>query len=146
MQRKTKKKKSTLPVSYTHLVRKLIEIFTGQTIPSLVQGEEYVQAHDSFSHWISYLVNSELYCNGYGMGTSFVAELYLAFGRIGVLFGSAAIGLLIFKLSKTNIRSLSVGSTALKMQLIYYLFTLPRSGLFDCATNLLYLLLSLIHI
>ena len=122
------------------LVRKLIEIFTGQAIPSLVQGEEYVQAHDSFSHWISYLVNSELYCNGYGMGTSFVAELYLAFCRIGVLFGSAAIGLLIFKLSKTNIRSLSVGSTALKMQLIYYLFTLPRSGLFDCATNLLYLL------
>ena len=122
------------------LVRKFIEIFTGYAAPSLAQGEEYVQAHDSFAHWISYLVNSELYCNGYGMGTSFVAELYLAFGRIGVLFGSAGIGLLIFKLSKTNIRSLSVGSTALKMQLIYYLFTLPRSGVFDCATNLLYLL------
>ena len=120
------------------LVRKIIEFATGASSESFVQGVDYVNAHDSFSHWISYLVNSELYCNGYGMGSSYIAELYLAFGFIGVCIGGLSLGIVIAILSGIDLSSYSVTGKAIKLFLIYNLFTLPRSGLFETATNFLY--------
>lgn len=124
------------------IARKLLS-FIGISSQSLVQGEEFVQAHDSFSHWISYLVNSELYCKGYGMGSSYIAELYLAFGFIGVCIGGLLLGMVIAKLSSIDIMSYSVFCKAISLFFIYNLFTLPRSGLFETATNFLYFLCAL---
>ncbi len=126
------------------LVRKIISVATGASAESLVQGVDYVNAHDSFSHWISYLVNSELYCNGYGMGSSYIAEVYLAFGFIGVCVGGLLLGVIIAKLSSLDLSSYSVFGKAIKLFFIYNLFTLPRSGLFETATSFLYFVCALL--
>ncbi len=126
------------------LIRKILSIISGTASESLVQGIDYVNAHDSFSHWISYLVNSELYCNGYGMGSSYIAELYLAFGFLGVCIGGLLLGIAIAKLASVDFSSYSVFGKAIKLFFIYNLFTLPRSGAFETATSFLYFISALL--
>ncbi len=126
------------------LIRKILSIISGTASESLVQGIDYVNAHDSFSHWISYLVNSELYCNGYGMGSSYIAELYLAFGFLGVCIGGLLLGIAIAKLASVDLSSYSVFGKAIKLFFIYNLFTLPRSGTFETATSFLYFISALL--
>ena len=119
-------------------VQQIKSVLFGISTPDLAQGLEYVQANDLFSHWISYLVNQELYVNGYGMGTSFIAELFIAFGVIGVVIGGLLLGKAIAYMSAVNINGMSIEKNAIILYLAYNLFTLPRSGLFDTATNILY--------
>lgn len=126
------------------LVRKILEISTGVSVPTYAQGLDYVNTHDSFSHWISYLVNSDLYCKGYGMGSSYLAELFLAFGLFGVALGGIVLGIVIAKFSLVDLRSPNLYKKAFVMFFIYNLFTLPRSGAFETSTNLLYFICALL--
>lgn len=116
----------------------------GIEIPSYVQGVDYIAHSDSFAHWISYIVNPDLYVKGYGMGSSFIAELYLAFGVVGVIVGAVFIGRIIAGLTSFNINKTSVVKNAVMLFFAYNLFTLPRSGVFDTATELLYFLCAVI--
>ena len=54
-------------------------LITGNT--SVGQGMEYLQQHNSFSHWISYITQPSLYLSGHGLGSCYLAEVYLAFGK-----------------------------------------------------------------
>lgn len=116
----------------------IIVILTGKS--GVSQGLEYLQNFDSFSHWISYLTQPSLYCAGYGMGSSYLAEIYLAFGNIGVTIVSVLLGLLICKLSEETFSN-SVLEESIKYVLIKNLFTLPRGGLFSWFSDFTYLII-----
>lgn len=105
---------------------------------SSAQGMVYLQQHNSFSHWISYMTESSLYLSGHGMGSCYLAEVYLAFGIVGVLFISVLIGWVIEKLNRMSFNS-NFFRSALIFFIVRNLFTLPRAGLLSWMSNLVYL-------
>lgn len=124
------------------LIRLFISVFTGKSVTSSAQGMNYLMQHDTFSHWLSYIVNPELYLSGYGMGSSYIAETYMAFGVVGVAVFSFLLGILIKKFKDMNNDSNKVYRKALIMFFVYNLFMLPRGSVFSSATDLLYLAFS----
>ncbi|NLG92875.1 MAG: O-antigen polysaccharide polymerase Wzy family protein [Clostridiales bacterium] len=59
-----------------------------------VQNSEFVQTTHNFGHALTYMVDPDRYLSGGGFGTSYVAEAYVAYGGLGVIFVSAMIGLI----------------------------------------------------
>lgn len=106
---------------------------------SVPQGLKYLELHHSFSHWLSFLTESSLYLSGHGMGSSFLAELYLAFGLIGPFLGSAIVGWIIDALNKLDFKD-NIFKTALGFFLVRRLFTLPRDSMFSWVGSVVYLL------
>lgn len=78
------------------------------------------------------------------MGTSFIAELYIAFGIVGVILVSLGIGWAISALSSINVNNTKISKNAIMLYFAYNLFVLPRSGLFDIATDLLYFIFAIL--
>lgn len=109
----------------------------------VAQGAAYVAQHDSFSHWISYLTSNTLYSQGYGMGSSYLAEVYLAFGVTGVAVIAWFLGRLISLLSRTVLERNAIFKNMLVFFFVQKLFTLPRSGLFSWFGELVYLLIGM---
>lgn len=105
------------------------------------QGIEYLTKNNDFSHWISYIVCPELYLNGYGMGSCYIAEVYLAWGVIGVIIISFFLGTLICRLDTLKIQSENPFSCSTYMCIIFYIFVLPRSSLLSVVQPLFYVLL-----
>ena len=110
-----------------------------------VQGPDYVQNFDNFSHWISFLTNSELYMLGYGMGSCYLAEAYLSFGLFGVFMVSVLVGVVLSCITNVNLGA-SVFNSSIACLLVQNVFTLPRSGLFGWFGDFIYLLVSLCFI
>ncbi len=106
----------------------------------LPQGVGYLNTHFDFSHWISYLTEPSLYLSGRGMGSCYLAEIYLAFGLIGVLLISAFLGHVISVFSKIEIGKVGVFNEAIYFLLIKSMFTLPRDGLFSWFGAFIYLM------
>lgn len=111
-------------------------ILTGKT--STGQGMAYLNQHNSFSHWISYLTQSSLYLSGHGMGSCYLAETWLAFGVIGVFLVSIVMGWVINKLNSIEFND-NVFRSGLVFFIVRRLFTLPRDGLFSWTSSLIYL-------
>lgn len=126
------------------IIREIIALVGGAPTPSVPQGEMYLQLHDSFSHWLSYIVNPDLYLSGYGMGTSFIAETYFAFGTIGVVVVSVGLGIFIRKIGFFYNEDNKVFAKAIKLFFAYKLFIIPRGSLFACATDFLYLIAAIL--
>lgn len=104
---------------------------------SLGQGYGFLASSNNFSHWLSYLTEENLYMLGYGMGSSYIAELYLAMGLLGVGIGSYALGVTIFYLD--NSLSNKLFKNSLILLLVTSIFTLPRSSFFGWFGNFVYL-------
>lgn len=118
----------------------IVNILLGK--PSVPQGMAYLQLHNSFSHWISYITESSLYLSGHGMGSSYLAEVWLAFGMGGVILVSVAVGWVVNKLNSFVFTENIFGS-AFTFFMIRRLFTFPRDGMFSWAgSNLLYMLVT----
>lgn len=115
----------------------LVNILLGKT--SSAQGMTYLQQHHSFSHWISYMTDSSLYLSGHGMGSSYLAEVWLALGMAGVFIASILIGWVIHKLNTVQFTD-NVFRSAFIFFLVRRLFTLPRDGMFSWVSSLLYML------
>ena len=105
-----------------------INLFNGNG--GVPQGALYLLKFDSFPHWISFLTSSSYYLRGHGMGTSYLAELYLAFGFVGVGVFSILLGKIIYILQNTNFNQ-NFYRITLSFFFISRLFTLPRSGAFE---------------
>lgn len=73
--------------------------YTGNTVENALYG-------NSLAHSLSYLVLKEQYLQGYGVGSSYIAELYNAFGFVGVFSGSILIGNVLGKYRNYNERHL----------------------------------------
>ena len=126
------------------VIRKIGELFLGlPPYQSHPQGLEYLAQSNSFSHWISYIVSPDLYLKGHGMGTSYIAELWFAFGVGGVLIGSLALGMIVKRISKFDKQD-NIYVNALKMFFAYQLLSLPRGGVFGWANSLLYVFVSFV--
>ena len=54
--------------------------------------EEYALSGQSFMHTISYLISPDNYLQGHGYGSSYIAELYVDFGYIGIALGNLFLG------------------------------------------------------
>ena len=112
-------------------------ILTGKK--SVPQGLEYLQLHNSFSHWLSYLTEPSLYLSGHGMGSCYLAESYLAFGLPGVLLISIMLGWVINKLD-----SFQFNKNPFVIGFVFFLarriFTLPRDSLFSWVSSSVYLI------
>lgn len=70
-----------------------IEGYRAQTIDSIVYG-------NSFADDISYYLSPQRFLNGWGYGSSYLAEFYLDGGYIGVIIGSAIMGVILFLLTR----------------------------------------------
>lgn len=105
----------------------------------IAQGMEYIESFHSFSHQISFIVEPSLYLAGYGMGSSYIAEVYLAFGVLGVCIVSTFLGKMISVFENCSLRG-NVFVNASYFVLVKSLFALPRSGLFDWFSDMIYLL------
>lgn len=110
---------------------------------SSAQGMTYLQQHNSFSHWISYMTDSSLYLSGHGMGSSYLAEVWLSFGIIGVSVASVFIGWVINKLNNVHF-NVNVFRSAFVFFLVRRLFTLPRDGMLSWVGSLVYMLFTYI--
>lgn len=108
-------------------------------IESFPQGISYIKAHNSFPDWISYLTDAQLYITGHGMGSCYLAEVYLAFGLGGIIAVSIILGKVLQILNGVSLQE-NVYRTAFMFYVVKNLFTLPRSGLFSWVGNLPYLL------
>ena len=105
------------------------------------QGIEYLYNFNNFSHWISYLTHASLYTSGHGMGSCYLAELYFAFGCMGVFAGSIVVGFFLNYMTQLNLYD-SIFKTSTVFLLVKSLFALPRSGFFSWFGNYTYLLVA----
>lgn len=88
--------------------------------------KEYAQNTHSFAHMISYVSKPDLYLDGHGQGSAYLAELYQDFGYIGVIIFNYLLGayMAIFnKIYKVN--SLF---TAMMFLSFYVMFFMPRAA------------------
>lgn len=135
-------RKEMFPVSgVVFLLNPLINNVAGNFVlhkTAVAQGVGYLSQHYSFSHWISYMTEPSLYLSGHGMGSSYLAEVYLAFGLVGVLLVSFIIGWMISKLNRIRLTD-NIFRTGLVFFIVRRLFTLPRDGLLSWTGSLIYL-------
>lgn len=118
-------------------------ILTGKS--GITQGINYLANFNNFSHWISYFTEPSLYKSGHGMGSCYLAEIYVAFGCIGVFCVSIVIGAIISYMSKIKLKG-SIFRNAIIFFMIQSLFTLPRSGLFDWVSDVTYFFVAFVLI
>lgn len=81
----------------------------------------------SFGDAVTYKVHPTMYLNGYGMGSSYVAELYYDFGYVGVCIVNFFIGAFLRKLAQLNKKN--VLQIAIMLSLFYYMTRMPRGSL-----------------
>ena len=112
-------------------------ILTGKM--GIQQGYDYLESFNSFSHWISYLTEPSLYLSGHGMGSCYLAEVFLAFGSIGILIIAVILGKIISLLENISLTD-HIFKNAIYFILLKALFTLPRDGLFSWFSDFIYLL------
>lgn len=128
------------------ITRKIFSFITGYSGEAVAQGLEYLTRHNTFSHWLSYIVNPDLYLSGYGMGSSYISELYFAFGIIGIIVFGFVLGFVIKKCGNVFSSANGIYVKAFVMFFVYNLFILPRASVFSAATDLLYFIAALIVI
>ena len=93
------------------------------------QGNGFLDNYHNFSHWISYLVSPYYYLNGHGMGSSYLAENYLAMGFFGVILVSAVIGLMLYLISNFSFSN-NLFLIGFYFIIAQTLFTIARSETF----------------
>ena len=73
--------------------------FMGQPVPTGQSIERALDGH-LFSQALAYFVFPNRYLKGYGVGSGYIAELYVDFSYVGVFIGAMVYGLLIYALGK----------------------------------------------
>ena len=99
---------------------------SGQTIDTL--------QNSSYLGWeLTYLISSNSYLSGYGVGSSYIAEAYLSFGYIGVFFVTIFIFMLIsfFQKGRSNIKFI------IYISMINSFFMMPRASFFNFLISML---------
>lgn len=94
--------------------------YSGSTVASALEANQ-------FGNIITYLVTPTQYLKGYGLGSSFVAELFYDFGYFGVCIGSFVIGIVLRNLVKIN--DLNTFTKSILFILYFNMLTMPRASL-----------------
>lgn len=119
---------------------------TGVSSGSYGQGMDYLLHNDDFSHWISYITQESLYLSGHGMGSSYIAEIYLALGIGGVALFAIILAKIICFLQQMNLDDRHIFKNVIIMFLVQQIFTLPRNGVFSWVNSFIYLLFGIVMI
>ena len=94
---------------------------------------------NSLANFISYQISEQNYLNGVGIGSCFIAELYVDFGYAGVLLGSFLYGYLLQSLYEHAISAHSIWITAVGLYVAEFLIRANRSTFDAFLTEPLYL-------
>lgn len=105
------------------IVRKIfdLKVYSGNSVEHALHGH-------SLAHRLSYYEYGEMYLQGHGVGSCYIAELYHDFGLIGVMLGSFFYGYVLKKIN--NIQFENYLGDGILIAMIYYLILAPR-GNFD---------------
>lgn len=80
------------------------------------------------------------------MGSSYIAEIYLAMGIAGVILFASILARFIFFLQQLDLEQKSIFENIFIMFFVQQIFTLPRNGVFLWIDNFIYLLFGMILI
>lgn len=116
-----KEKEDLFPTDKLYSFGPIIGLFKDNFLSRLMfdtsEYQKFSQANafgeNSFSFIISYLVIPEAYLKGAGLGSSYVAELWIDFSYIGVFFGSLLYGVLLANILYWLNRSIWITSVVL---------------------------------
>lgn len=121
----------------------LVRSFTGGHIG---QGYSALESNPDFGAVITFVTNKTAYLAGGGLGSSFIAELAVSFGIIGVLIGCIFIGRLIRYIDSNSLDSW--GKNVFMLNLFSLVTYLPRQPMFQMIPGsvsvLLYIILMMI--
>lgn len=92
----------------------------GQTVQNALES-------NSLANYISYRVSSASYLDGVGMGSCYIAELFVDFGYIGVVLGNFIYGYIIQTLYERGMNKQSIWSFAVGLYVADLLFRANRS-------------------
>ncbi len=98
-----------------------IKVYSGNSVEHALYGH-------SLAHRLSYYEYGEMYLQGHGVGSCYIAELYHDFGMIGVMIGSFFYGYILKKIN--NIQFENYLGDGILIAMIYYVILAPR-GNFD---------------
>lgn len=101
------------------------EIYSGNSIETALFG-------DSFSHTISYLIIPDQYLKGWGLGSSYIAEILVDFGFIGVIVFNIILGIILNKYSRLS--EYGVWKLSILLLILNSLFFISRDSALNWAT------------
>lgn len=94
------------------------------TTPFKVNTIEMALYGNNFGATISYIIMPELYLQGHGLGTQYIAEVYTDFSYLGVFIFNIILGILLIKLNfRTNIKWYW---SAINLSIIRLVIYMPR--------------------
>lgn len=109
-----------------------------------VQNEQRAMMSHSFADIITYLEEKWSYLSGYGMGSSYIAEIYYDFGVFGVVVVNFLLGRILKSL--TNFKNLSIFTRSLLFIILQNIMIMPRGAflrpfdvLFSSSTIIVYI-------
>ena len=101
--------------------------YTGNTVENALKGRR-------FGNIVTYTISPTAYLNGFGMGSSYVAEVYYDFGYVGVITVNILLGWLLSR--HVFLKKNGVLINSMLFFVLYYLFVIPRSPLLYPINNL----------
>lgn len=118
------------------LFNKIVGNYQNLTLDALISENKI------YSSYLSSIVNYDLFESGFGMGGSYIAELYSAGGGIAILLGSFLMGTLFIYLLRIQSKTTYLHTKILTFILISSILYLPRDNMLDLFTeNLIAILL-----
>ena len=132
-----------IPYTFGLLVKDAVAIFykvTGQLSPFYDGQTLLTLQHSAYLGWeLTYLLRPSSFLNGYGMGSSYVAEAYLSHGMIGIIFYT----FLVFGIMKEAQKAKWKYGTAFYFVAVKSFFEIPRANFFNFLIELILTLIIL---
>lgn len=119
----------------------LVRIFTGG---SLGQNISTLYHTGSFGDILTYVTNPTAYLNGAGLGTSYVTEIVLSFGTVGILAFSVILGKIFFRIDHIQLNQWTCNIFWINAFVI--LTYLPRNAALDIIPSSVFLGLFIVSI
>ncbi len=91
-----------------------------------------------YSSYISYIVNSKLYMRGFGIGGSYIAQLYSVGSYHAIILFSILLGYMMTKINYFMQNGNDILTRSLLILIIISIIFLPRDNVFDFVTDNLY--------
>lgn len=95
---------------------------------------DFVKNGDSFAADIAYYLYKENALKGYGLGSSYLIELYSDFGFIGISIYSVLLGVLLGSLTNINFNNIVLDS--IKLRILLEIFYIPRAPAMQFIVNI----------
>ncbi|MFW3506005.1 O-antigen polysaccharide polymerase Wzy family protein [Aerococcus viridans] len=117
-----------------NLVRNSVFVQSLTDIPPIVQQTVYGAMYgNNFAYTVSYLVIPRMYLNGGGLGSSYLAELYVDFGMVSIIIFNLLIGIILNYIS--NYKGTRSWMLTIMLLMFETLLFMPRSSALGFITS-----------